>query len=738
MLDLVTGEWTSLGPMVLLDRVKRLLCLNDGTLVAVGQPSVVNTGGYQVLFWSGHDWQPLGEWQNSLPVESGYPSEVVLLRNGDLLVSAYQRVFGGTYGFKITRLHEGIWSVFADGHYMWSGLPRSDNGLYVAYRGGLYSVDQDENWAILENTWAGYTTIDRDDSLYGFVSTFSILGYESRYLRRYSAGVETDITLEQNLNLSQYPFPTRLITRGDGTVGILWRDALTTSPSPLYATYTLRSIPGGDPFPDIPMGRSSPNIFVIPLEGERAGIVASEPLIELYHTYNNGSPYSYYYRRRARLHVGTLEGNVFSEYQSGSPGLYGIISALGRLPNDGLLAMGNFAIDNNDSPYITQTQAQAWDGHLWTIPELEYNTATTGTALASTPAGDLFMKGSGSYTADGTLVHVCFVVRRSASDQSFIHSTPAEPRDRISHIAATPSGDAAWSLTPVTVDGYLEAPVMFWHPGTDRIQIGTFDDHVLSLLGLADGRIVVGGYFGSVDDVLVNRVAVWDGDTWIDLGVGLAEAAGVGEGGYLGGVNGLTQLHDGSIVASLVSETPAGGETTSLYRLAGGTWTGIGDFDSGSLYTNIFALQVLSNGDLIAAGGFSSVDGIAASNIARWDGHAWSPFEAGIDGVVYALAEMSNGDLIAGGDFMTAGSIVSPFLARFATPCRCVADVDDGTGTGTRDDAVTVDDLLYYLEVFATGDIAADIDEGSGTGTHDDAVTVDDLLYYFERFQAGC
>jgi hypothetical protein len=69
---------------------------------------------------------------------------------------------------------------------------------------------------------------------------------------------------------------------------------------------------------------------------------------------------------------------------------------------------------------------------------------------------------------------------------------------------------------------------------------------------------------------------------------------------------------------------------------------------------------------------------------------------------------------------------------------QCVADVDDGSGTGTPDGGVTIDDLLYYLAIFEAGTIDADVDDGSGTGTPDGGVTIDDLLYYLFRFEAGC
>jgi hypothetical protein len=68
----------------------------------------------------------------------------------------------------------------------------------------------------------------------------------------------------------------------------------------------------------------------------------------------------------------------------------------------------------------------------------------------------------------------------------------------------------------------------------------------------------------------------------------------------------------------------------------------------------------------------------------------------------------------------------------------CVADLDSGSGTGTPDGGVTIDDLLYYLSLFEAGNVAADLDDGSGTGTPDGGVTIDDLLFFLVRFEAGC
>lgn len=85
---------------------------------------------------------------------------------------------------------------------------------------------------------------------------------------------------------------------------------------------------------------------------------------------------------------------------------------------------------------------------------------------------------------------------------------------------------------------------------------------------------------------------------------------------------------------------------------------------------------------------------------------------------------------------VAAGGAWGPCFNR-TTP-TCVADLDDGSGAGNPDGAVTLDDLLYFLGQYESGSIRADVDDGSSTGTRDQAVTVDDLLYFLLRYEQGC
>jgi hypothetical protein len=73
-----------------------------------------------------------------------------------------------------------------------------------------------------------------------------------------------------------------------------------------------------------------------------------------------------------------------------------------------------------------------------------------------------------------------------------------------------------------------------------------------------------------------------------------------------------------------------------------------------------------------------------------------------------------------------------------ALPEPCAADLDNGSGTGTPDNAVDISDLLYFLVQFEAGSVSVDLDNGTSTGTPDGGVDVNDLLYFLARFELGC
>ncbi|MEK7315405.1 MAG: T9SS type A sorting domain-containing protein, partial [Candidatus Eisenbacteria bacterium] len=68
--------------------------------------------------------------------------------------------------------------------------------------------------------------------------------------------------------------------------------------------------------------------------------------------------------------------------------------------------------------------------------------------------------------------------------------------------------------------------------------------------------------------------------------------------------------------------------------------------------------------DIVVAGDFQSIGGIAANNLARWDGAAWHALGDGIDGSITCLTVFGN-DLYAGGQFQFVNGVFAPNLAKW-------------------------------------------------------------------------
>jgi trimeric autotransporter adhesin len=280
---------------------------------------------------------------------------------------------------------------------------------------------------------------------------------------------------------------------------------------------------------------------------------------------------------------------------------------------------------------------------------------------------------------------------------------------------STPGGgvdDVAWSLARLP-DGSIVAGGDFhaaggapagylaaWNAGWSSLA-GGMDDRVRALAVTPNGDVFAGGMFLHAGGVPANRIARWNGTTWSRLGAGIGpgivsailvepsgsllvaggfSTAGGNPASCIARWNGAswsalgTGIVGGGVVRTL-AQTPngdvhAGGllsvaGSLGICRYDGATWSGVGTGMAGGGFTAVLALLALPNGDLIAGGNFTSAGGVPATNIARWDGSAWSPLGSGTDAFVNALLLLPDGDLVAGGAFATAGGVSSPYLARW-------------------------------------------------------------------------
>jgi hypothetical protein len=124
----------------------------------------------------------------------------------------------------------------------------------------------------------------------------------------------------------------------------------------------------------------------------------------------------------------------------------------------------------------------------------------------------------------------------------------------------------------------------------------------------------------------------------------------------------------------------------------------------------------------------------------QWFGRAWNQVWTPIAGATDATVELPASSLATTGVFrceilVPCGMTTSLAVSR--TP-RCPADLDDGSGTGSCDDRVTIDDLLFFLRVFAEGGAPADLTGDGVTIRADGGVTIDDLALFLARYLGGC
>jgi hypothetical protein len=194
-----------------------------------------------------------------------------------------------------------------------------------------------------------------------------------------------------------------------------------------------------------------------------------------------------------------------------------------------------------------------------------------------------------------------------------------------------------------------------------------------ALPGEGEG-LYAGGSFVIERDRALNHVGLWDGQQWQPL-VGPDGVAGVSSrDGFARRemVNDIIHHDDGRGPAIFVSGSFSHAGDTPVGRIArwdGRQWSDLaGGVTSDTTVVQVNAMAIYDDGTgpaLYAAGAFTHAGGVPASNIARWDGRAWSALGTGeaqgLSGgttIVNHLAVYDAGDgpqLYATGGFTRAG-----------------------------------------------------------------------------------
>ncbi|HEX6812731.1 MAG TPA: hypothetical protein VF384_13980 [Planctomycetota bacterium] len=216
-------------------------------------------------------------------------------------------------------------------------------------------------------------------------------------------------------------------------------------------------------------------------------------------------------------------------------------------------------------------------------------------------------------------------------------------------------------VTPLSIVAALAGPLAAqcttsWTPGNPLAGINGTVRAMASFDPTGTGtavRIAVAGQFTLVGASFATNIAVFDvvAGTWQALGSGLSST-----------VFALAWMPNGDLIAGGELSSAGGVPVSDLARWDGTAWSSIGGVGGTG---SVQALAVMPNADLVAGGSFTSIGGVPANNLARWNGTAWSSLGGGVNGHVTALHVMPNGDLVVAGTFVTAGSVAANCIARW-------------------------------------------------------------------------
>ncbi len=199
-------------------------------------------------------------------------------------------------------------------------------------------------------------------------------------------------------------------------------------------------------------------------------------------------------------------------------------------------------------------------------------------------------------------------------------------------------------------------------------QLATFDPDDTG--PAAEGLLGFGSStFRSFEGVTINGIGLWNGSAWQPLpGGGLGNGSRPESGGT---VNAVVTLPTGEFYAAGNFDFAGPLAVSNIARWDGTGWSALGSGLQGTSASadSVSVLTRLPNGDLLAAGNFTSAGGVPVPGIARWDGSAWSAFPAPvIAGFTISFVRIATGSgntLLALANKASGATGSSPTLLAF-------------------------------------------------------------------------
>jgi hypothetical protein len=228
-------------------------------------------------------------------------------------------------------------------------------------------------------------------------------------------------------------------------------------------------------------------------------------------------------------------------------------------------------------------------------------------------------------------------------------------------------GPKLYATGNFTIAGGVACSYIAKWDGTAWSPLGSGLDGVAYTLAVYDDgtgpALFVGGEFSHAGGVSASRLAKWNGSAWSSVTPFVTS-------GYQ--VRTLAVFNPGTGNRLYVAGqfTAIGGvNAAKIASFDGTTWSALGSgFPNNDYVEDLQVYDPGTGAQLYACGWFASAAGVAASNIARWNGSAWSGLGSGIDsgGAGMTVWNTPSGPrLVVGGTFWNAGGVLTGGVALF-------------------------------------------------------------------------
>ena len=316
------------------------------------------------------------------------------------------------------------------------------------------------------------------------------------------------------------------------------------------------------------------------------------------------------------------------------PGLDGTVNALLVLPNGDLVAGGAF----HGSGAATTNLVAQWNGVSWS-PLGSGLFGTEVTSLARMPNGDII--------AGGNILQGGSPYGLQRWDGVSWQPVPGLNNAYVSDVVVRPNGDLV--ATGDMFIGSVLTSAVRW----DGIAMQSLNpppvSNPIALIAMSNGDV----WMGVTGSAWVRPLHRWNGTSWTSVPNGPPDVRALAEDGsgcLLVGAPGAEP-----VPPVLIQHT--------VTRLNGANWQTIGA--PAQPLPDVRAMVRMRNGDVVVGGSFASFGGVAANNLARWNGSVWSPLGLGVGGPVSALAAAPNGDVVVSGSFVDVGGSPAIRVARW-------------------------------------------------------------------------